>query len=69
MPTKALKDILGHETWEMIEVYVKLAEEDIQQIYKTFSPADRLEMHNSPKGKRERARDWRQSRRRSNKSK
>jgi len=68
MPTKALKDILGHETWEMIEIYVKLAEEDLKEIYKTFSPADRLAMHHSSKGKREKAREWRQSRKRSNRS-
>lgn len=65
MPTKALKDILGHERWEMIEIYVKLAEEDLQQVYKTYSPVDRLNMHRSAKGKREKLREWRQARRRS----
>ncbi len=65
MPTKALKDILGHARWEMIEIYVKLGEEDLQQVYKNYSPVDRLEMHHSTKGQREKAREWRQSRKRS----
>jgi site-specific recombinase XerD len=67
MPTKVLKDILGHATWEMIETYVRLAQEDIKESYAKFSPVDSLSIHHSVKGRRERARDWRNSRKRSDK--
>ena len=69
MPTKVLKDILGHATWEMIETYVRLAQEDLKESYAKFSPVDALSIHHSVKGRRERARDWRNSRKRSDKKK
>jgi site-specific recombinase XerD len=62
MPTVVLKNILGHETWEMIEIYVRLAEQDLKQSYTRFSPVDALEMHRYPKGKRVQMREWRNSR-------
>lgn len=62
MPTVALRDLLGHETWDMIEVYVRLAEQDKRELYTKFSPVDALDMHHSVKGRRERARDWRNTR-------
>jgi site-specific recombinase XerD len=63
MPTIVLKNILGHATWEMIEVYVRLAEQDVKESYNRFSPVDALEMHKFPKGKRAQLREWRQARR------
>jgi site-specific recombinase XerD len=65
MPTIVLKNILGHETWEMIEVYVRLAEQDVKESYDRFSPVDALEMHKFPKGKRAQLRAYRQARRKS----
>src|SRR6266487_46356 len=64
MPTVALKEILGHENWDMIEVYVRLAEQDKTLIYHKFSPVDNLSMHHSPKTSREKAREWRKEVRR-----
>jgi site-specific recombinase XerD len=63
MPTIVLKNILGHENWDMIETYVHLAEQDLKQSYNRFSPVDALEMHRYPKGKRAQMQDWRTSRR------
>jgi site-specific recombinase XerD len=62
MPTVVLKNILEHENWDMIEVYVRLAEQDVRQSYGRFSPVDALEMHQHPKGKRQELRQWRMSR-------
>jgi hypothetical protein len=59
MPTIVLKNTLGHENWDMIEVYVHLAEQDVKQSYSRFSPVDTLEMHRYPKGKRQEMRQWR----------
>ena len=69
MPTAALRDLLGHETWNMIEVYVRLAEQDKKDIYNKFSPVDALEMHHSSKEKRAKLREWRNARKRSAKGK
>lgn len=55
MPTVALRDLLGHETWNMIEGYMRLAEQDKRELYTKFSPVDVLDMHHSVKGRRERA--------------
>lgn len=62
MPTIVLKEILGHENWEMIEVYVHLAEQDNTELYTRFSPVDKMPMHHRPKNKREEIRNWRNSR-------
>ena len=62
MPTAALRDMLGHESWSMMEVYVQLAEQDVKDIYMKFSPVDSLTMHQSSKGKREQLRGWRNAR-------
>lgn len=62
MPTIVLKEILGHESWDMIEVYVHLAEQDNKDLYTRFSPVDNLEMHNRSKNKRKDIRNWRNSR-------
>lgn len=64
MPTAALRDMLGHESWTMMEVYVQLAEQDIKDIYMKFSPVDGLDMHHSSKGRREQTREWRNARKR-----
>jgi len=64
MPTIALKNLLGHESWEMIEVYVHLAEQDNVALYTQHSPVDALEMHRAAKNKREELREWRKSRKR-----
>lgn len=69
MPTKVLKDILGHATWEMMETYMHLAQEDLKESYLKFSPVDALSIHHSVKDRRERARDWRNSRQSSHKNK
>jgi integrase/recombinase XerD len=68
MPTIVLKNILGHETWDMIEVYVHLAEQDLKESYDRFSPVDALEMHKFPKGKRAQLRAYRQARRKGKQS-
>jgi len=57
MPTAALRDWLGHESWSMMEVYVQLAEQDVKDIYVKFSPVDGLTMHQSSKGKCEQLRE------------
>jgi site-specific recombinase XerD len=62
MPTAALRDLLGHETWAMMEVYVRLAEQDKRDIYTKFSPVDALGIHHSTKDKRVRVREWRNAR-------
>ncbi|HEY3994220.1 MAG TPA: tyrosine-type recombinase/integrase [Ktedonobacteraceae bacterium] len=62
MPTIVLKEILGHETWDMINTYVRLSEQDNYDIYSRFSPVDSLPMHHSAKGKREEVREWRNAR-------
>ncbi|MBV9690539.1 MAG: tyrosine-type recombinase/integrase [Ktedonobacteraceae bacterium] len=64
MPTVVLKDILGHGSWDMIEIYVRLAEQDLKESYTQFSPVDALDMHRYPKGRRAQLRDWRNSRKR-----
>ena len=64
MPTIVLKEILGHETWEMIEIYVRLAEQDTRELYDRYSPVDRLSVQNLAKGERERLREWRTARKR-----
>jgi site-specific recombinase XerD len=66
MPTSALQQLLGHETLEMVNTYVELAEQDQCEIYHRFSPVDDLEMHQS--SRRQRLRAWRQARRRSRSS-
>ncbi|HLZ57520.1 MAG TPA: tyrosine-type recombinase/integrase, partial [Ktedonosporobacter sp.] len=66
MPTVVLKNILGHESWSMIEVYVRLAEQDHREIYDKFSPVDALEMHRTPKTKRKQLREWRNARKKGN---
>jgi site-specific recombinase XerD len=68
MPTIVLKSILGHATWGMIEVYVQLAEQDVKESYSKFSPADNLEMHRFPKGKRAQLRTFRTARKKGTKS-
>ncbi len=62
MPSTALQALLGHEQLEMINTYVRLAEQDSRDLYATFSPVDRLDMHHTSKGKREKAREWRNAR-------
>ncbi|WP_157506952.1 tyrosine-type recombinase/integrase [Ktedonobacter racemifer] len=64
MPTIALKNLLGHETWEMIEVYVHLAEQDTRDLYVRYSPVDGLNFQHSTKDHRRKAREWRTSRKR-----
>jgi site-specific recombinase XerD len=63
MPTVALKGMLGHETWEMIEVYVHLAEQDNVTLYTQHSPVDALEMHQVLKSSRDQSREWRKAQR------
>lgn len=62
MPTIALKNLLGHESWKMIEVYVRLAEQDNKDLYIRYSPVDGLELPHSTNDRRQKARDWRKSR-------
>lgn len=38
----ALKQILGHTTFEMVERYVQLAEADIEHVHRNASPGDKL---------------------------
>ena len=67
MPSTALQALLGHETLEMINTYVRLAEQDKRDIYAQFSPVDALEMHHTAKGKRQEIRAWRNARRQKSK--
>jgi integrase/recombinase XerD len=69
MPSTVLQGLLGHEQLEMINTYVRLAEQDNRALYAEYSPVDRLEIHHSSKGKRERAREWRNARKRGGKPK
>ncbi|MHB8600161.1 MAG: tyrosine-type recombinase/integrase [Ktedonobacteraceae bacterium] len=62
MPTIVLQGLLGHESLEMVNTYVRLAEQDNRLLYTTYSPVDKLAMHHSTKDKRERVRDWRNAR-------
>jgi site-specific recombinase XerD len=64
MPSTVLQSLLGHEELEMINTYVRLAEQDKRVLYTRYSPVDALEMHHSSKGRRERAREWRNARKR-----
>ncbi len=65
MPSTVLQGLLGHEHLEMINTYVRLAEQDNRDLYAKYSPVDSLEMHHNTKGKRERDREWRNSRKKS----
>jgi len=69
MPSIVLQGILGHEQIEMINTYVHLAEQDRRVLYAEYSPVDRLEMHHSSKGKRQKLREWRNARKQRGKSK
>jgi hypothetical protein len=69
MSSTVLQGLLGHEQLEMINTYVRLAEQDNRALYAEYSPVDRLEKHRSSKGKRERAREWRNARKRGEKPK
>ncbi len=62
MPSTVLQGLLGHEQLEMINTYVRLAEQDNRMLYDKFSPVDSLDIEHSTQGKRERARNWRNSR-------
>lgn len=62
MPSTVLQGLLGHEQLEMINTYVRLAEQDSRELYTRYSPVDALDMHHTVKGRRERAREWRNSR-------
>lgn len=53
MPAIVLQGLLGHESLEMVNTYVRLAEQDNRVLYTTYSPVDRLAMHHSAKDKRE----------------
>lgn len=64
MPTAVLRDLLGHASWKMIEVYVQLAEQDMRHLYTRYSPVDALEMHQTTKGKRQQIHTWRTGRKR-----
>ena len=68
MPTIVLKELLGHATWEMIQVYVQLAEQDNRDLYMRYSPVDSLPMHRSTQEKRGQIRAWRNARKRKDRS-
>ncbi|GCE31518.1 hypothetical protein KDA_70020 [Dictyobacter alpinus] len=62
VPSTVLQGWLGHEQLEMINTYVRLAEQDNRDLYARFSPVDSLNMHHSSKDRRKQMRDWRNSR-------
>ena len=64
-----LQHLLGHEELEMINTCVRLAEQDNRELYATYSPVDALEMHKTPKGKRQKLQEWRNARKRNEKAK
>jgi site-specific recombinase XerD len=63
MPSTVLQNLLGHERLEMINTYVRLAEQDKRELYNRYSPADSLKMHRS-KDRRSEIREWRNARKR-----
>lgn len=67
MPSTVLQGLLGHERLEMINTYVKLAEQDNRELYARYSPVDVLELHHLPGGKRQKMREWRNARKKSSK--
>ena len=62
MPSTVLQTLLGHEQLEMINTYVRLAEQDTRELFARYSPVDALKMHQSSRGKREKMREWRNAR-------
>ncbi|EFH81776.1 tyrosine-type recombinase/integrase [Ktedonobacter racemifer] len=62
VPSTVLQGWLGHETLEMINTYVRLAEQDNRDLYVRFSPVDALKIHHTSKDKRGQLREWRKSR-------
>lgn len=69
MPSTVLQGLLGHEQLEMINTYVRLAEQDTRELYTRFSPVDALNMHHKVKGKRKELQGWRNARKRGSMSK
>ena len=67
LPSTVLQGLLGHERLEMINTYVRLAEQDNRALYMRYSPVDALDMHHSSRGRREQAREWRNARKKSKK--
>lgn len=67
LPSTVLQGLLGHEQLEMINTYVRLAEQDNRTLYTKYSPVDALDMHHSSKGRREQTREWRNARKKSKK--
>ena len=62
VPSTVLQGWLGHESLDMINVYVRLAEQDNHDLYLKFSPVDSLKMHRTPRARRAEIREWRTSR-------
>lgn len=62
LPSTVLQGLLGHEQLEMINTYVRLAEQDSRVLYAKYSPVDALDMHHTSKGRREQTREWRNAR-------
>jgi len=69
MPSTVLQGLLGHEQLEMINTYVRLAEQYKREIYTRYSPVDALDMHHRSKGKRKQLQNWRNARKQANKGK
>jgi len=67
LPSTVLQGLLGHEQLEMINTYVRLAEQDNRALYTKYSPVDALDMHHSSRGRREQNREWRNARKKSKK--
>lgn len=53
MPSTTLQALLGHDKLEMINTYVRLAEQGRMLLYAEYSSVGRSQMHHSSKGKRE----------------
>ncbi|MBA2284165.1 MAG: tyrosine-type recombinase/integrase [Ktedonobacteraceae bacterium] len=68
VPSTVVQGWLGHEELEQINTYVRLAEQDNQELYARHSPVDGLDMHHTIKGNRETLRAWRNARKREAKS-
>lgn len=67
LPSTVLQGLLGHEHLDMINTYVRLAEQDNRALYMRYSPVDALDMHHTSKGRREQTREWRNARKKSKK--
>jgi site-specific recombinase XerD len=69
VPSTVVQEWLGHESLDMIRVYVRLSKQDHREIYDQFSPVDSLPMHLVPKNRRKQLQEWRNARKKGDRGK